>query len=141
MTSDLATPDTVISALYESRSNRILQQPDWDRFRSLFIPNAVFAQTGTDFYVWHNRESYVEEHEQYHGDFPSVEFSQVEVSRETDSVGDIAHIFSTYDQHVTDGEGTSSSSGVNSFHLVRDHKGEWRITSWHWTAELPHDQD
>ena len=41
---DLATIDAVIKALYESTRHTREHPQDWERFRSLFLPNAVLVQ-------------------------------------------------------------------------------------------------
>lgn len=133
MSSDLATVDAVASAYYESRPFRRGEQPDWERFRSLFLPSASIVQASHRpgyFYVWHDLDDYIAEHQALQQ--PTDELSQVERERNINQLGNIAHVFSTYDQLFTDNERTWSEPGVNSFHLVRDDKGQWRITSWHW---------
>ncbi len=132
MSHDRGTVDGVVSALYESRSHRRGGRPDWDRFRSLFIPSAQLVQLdprGGGDYVWNDLETYIAEHEDI--GLPPAEFHQVEIERRVDASGGIAHIFSRYRQYFEHEQRVSDSSGVNSFHLVRWEDG-WRITVWVW---------
>ncbi len=134
--SDLATVDAVISAYYEARPFRVGEHPDWDRFRSLFIPNASIVQAVREpgaFYVYGDIERYIGEYQATQK--PSDEFSQVELARVTNSFIDIAHVFSSYGQGRAADKGNWPIRGVNSFHFARDYEGDWRITSWHWCEE------
>src|SRR2546428_13882707 len=44
--SDVATMDSIVSALYDVISGPAGKKRDWDRFRSLFIPGARLVPTG-----------------------------------------------------------------------------------------------
>ena len=140
MSSDLATVDVVVSALYEAQRHTSEKPPDWDRFRMLFVPNALLVQTGSayGYYVYDDLEDYISEAEDLRSKHPLTEWLQVERVRDINRLGEIAHVFSTYDQRYFDGKRTTSTSGVNSFHLAMDNQGNWHITSWHWSAENPH---
>jgi hypothetical protein len=70
---------------------------------------------------------------------PPTEWLQV--VRDINRLGGIAHVFSAYDQRYFDGKRTTSTSGVNSFHLALDNLGNWHITSWRWSAGITRDQD
>lgn len=112
-----------------------------ERFRSLFVPNAVLVQAASNGYFIYEYgiEDYIEEAKYFRDKNPTAEWFETEVPRETHQLGDVAHVFSTYEFGGTDTDRTQR--GTNSFHLVKDDKDKWRITSWHWSAELPHVQD
>ena len=42
---DVKSPDAIVSAVYETVSRPAGEQPDWERFRSLFLPEARFIPT------------------------------------------------------------------------------------------------
>ena len=135
MPRDLATVDSVVSALYEARSQRMGGSPDWARFRSLFALGARLVQTDSDrgnYYVWGCVDDYVAEHDDAR--HPMLEFVQEEIARRTSSFGAIAHVFSSYEQHYANTLGTGTSRGVNSFHLSLSPAG-WRIEGWAWGEE------
>ena len=138
MDSDLATVDAVLSALYEAERHTREKPQDWDRFRSLFVPNAVLIQAASNGYFdyEHGIEDYIDEAKYFRDKDPSAEWYETEVARETHQLDDVAHVFSV---HVfgPDAERTQSKRYTNSFHLVKDDEGQWHITSWHWSAELP----
>jgi hypothetical protein len=143
MSSDLATVDAMVTALYEAERHTSEKPQDLDRFRTLFMPNALLVQTGREYgwYYVYDLEGYISEAEDLLSKHPLTEWLQVERVRDINQLGEIAHVFSTYDQRYFDGKRTTSSGGVNSFHLAMDNQGNWHITSWHWSAEIPHHQD
>ena len=139
MDSDLATVDAVIQALYESTRHTREHPQDWERFRSLFVPNAVLMQAASHGTYEYSMDSYIEEAQYFRDRDPTEEWYETEVARETHQLDDVAHVFSV---HVfgLDAERTQSKRYTNSFHLVKDDEDQWHITSWHWSAELPNDQ-
>jgi hypothetical protein len=139
MDSDLATVDAVIQALYESTRHTREHPQDWERFRSLFVPNAVLMQAASHGTYEYSMDSYIEEAQYFRDRDPTEEWYETEVARETHQLDDVAHVFSV---HVfgPDAERTQPKRYTNSFHLVKDDEGQWHITSWHWSAELPNDQ-
>jgi hypothetical protein len=148
--SDLATVDAVISALYESTRHTREKPQDWERFRSLFVPNAVLVQAASHGSYEYSIDSYIEEARYFRDRDPTEEWYETEVARETHQLGDVAHVFSV---HVfgPDAERPQVKRHTNSFHLVKideyQQRGasfhqstKWQITSWHWTKELPEGQ-
>ncbi len=79
MSRDLSAVDAVVSAYYESRPFLRGEQPDWERFRPLFISNALILQANRSpghFYIWHYLDDYIAEHQALQK--PTDELSQVE---------------------------------------------------------------
>jgi hypothetical protein len=150
MSNDLSTVNAVISALYESTRHTREKPQDWERFRSLFVPNALLVQAASHGSYEYGIEDYIEEAKYFRDKDPSAEWYEIENSRKTQQLGDTAHVLSTYEHGPATGR-AQPLRGTNSFHLVKIeeyqqrgtsfHKStKWQITSWHWTAELPHDQ-
>jgi hypothetical protein len=147
MSSDLATVDAVITALYESTHHTREKPQDWERFRSLFVPNAVLVQAASIGSYEYTVDSYVEEARYFRDRDPAEEWYETEVARETHQLGDVAHVFSV-SVFGPDAERPQAKRHTNSFHLVKTDEYQqhgtsfhrttaWRITSWHWSAELP----
>lgn len=145
---DLETVDSVISALYESTRHTKENPQDWDRFRTLFVPNAVLVQaaSNTYFIYEYGLEDYIAEAEYYRDRDPSAEWFQTEVARDIRQLDDTAHVFSIYSYGGTGTERTHPIRGTSSFHLVKEEshtfptgpvEHRWQITSWHWTADVP----
>ena len=122
VSSDLATVDAVVSALYEAQRHTSEKPRDWDRFRMMFVPNAPLVQAGSEHgYYLYDLEDYISEAEDLRSKHPPTEWLQV--VRDINRLGGIAHVFSAYDQRYFDGKRTTSTSGVNSFHLALDNLG------------------
>jgi hypothetical protein len=147
MANDLATVDAVISALYESTRHTREQPQDWNRFRSLFVPNAVLVQAASNGSFEYTIESYIEEAQYFRDRDPTQEWFETEVAREPHQLEDVAHVFSVY-VFGPSTEGTQPKRYTNSFHLVKideyQQRGtsfhqsmKWRITSWHWSTDVP----
>jgi hypothetical protein len=149
-TSDLVPVDAVIAALYESTRHTAEKPQDWERFCTLFVPNAVLVQAASLGAFEYSIDSYIEEAQYFRDRDPANEWYETEVARETHQLGDVAHIFSV---HIfgADAEQSQAKRYTNSFHLVKTddiqqrgttfHQStKWQITSWHWTAELPKHQ-
>src|SRR5688572_4543557 len=97
---DAATMDAIVAALYDVISGPAGQKRNWDRFRSLFVPGARLIPTGrrpTGEVVSRVRtpEEYIQ------GSQTILEqngFFEREISRRVEKFGNIAHIFSTYEE-------------------------------------------
>jgi hypothetical protein len=146
-TSDLATVEAVIAALYESTRYTAEKPQDWERFRSLFVPNAVLVQAASLGAFEYSIDCYISEAMHFRNEDPSAEWFETEVAWETHKLEDVAHVFSVC-VFGPSTEGTQPKRYTNSFHLVKideyEQRGtsfhrstKWQITSWHWTAELP----
>lgn len=132
---DVASPDAIIKALYDSISGPAGQPRDWDRFRSLLIPGARLIPSmrrtpgATTPVVW-SAEDYIA------GAGPGLEksgFFERELHRTTESFGSVLHAFSTYDSKRTP-DGQPFARGINSFQLYNDGTRWWVVTIF-WDAE------
>ena len=137
---DVESIDAIITAVYEVISGDAGVQRDWDRFRSLFLPQArlmpVSSQHGEN-----GRSSSVsaatpdEFIEGSNDFFVSEGFYEVEIGSVTEQYGDIAHRFSSYASFRTDDPDEEPfNRGINSFQLLYD--GErWWVLSIFWQHE------
>ena len=103
---DVQSVDAILAALYDVISGPAGQPRDWNRFRSLFIPDARLipvrhSKTGTGAdVVPYTPEQYQERAT------PLLEkgFFERGIHNTTESFGDIVHVFSTYEsRHTKDG--------------------------------------
>lgn len=131
---DVESPDAILAAVYDVISGPVGER-DWNRFRSLFIPEgrlaAVIESAGGNFGY---RVMTVEDYVRGAGDyFRKNAFYEREISRKTESFGQIMHVFSTYaSRKAPDSE--PFERGINSFQLFNDGK-RWWIVSIYWDAE------
>jgi len=131
---DVESPDAILAAVYDVISGPVGER-DWNRFRSLFIPEgrltAVIENAGGNLgYRVMAVEDYVRGAGEY---FRKNAFYEREISRKMESFGQIMHVFSTYASRKT-ADGEPFERGINSFQLFNDGK-RWWIVSIYWDAE------
>jgi hypothetical protein len=138
---DVASIDAILAAVYDAISGPAGEARDWDRFRSLFLPEARLVPTGrapdgtVRYRVW-TPEEYIET---AGGQLESGGFFEREAHRVEERFGNIAHAFSTYESFRTPEEieaGTPFMRGINSFQLLHDGR-RWWILQIYWQAETP----
>jgi hypothetical protein len=138
---DVASPDALVRAAYETVSRAPGKPFQWDRFRSLFLPGARMIpnteQTGGTF-TTHTVESFItwidDSWKRVGIGSPNDRgFAESHVAGITEQFGDIAHVLSTYEKHIW-GETQVRGRGINSFQMVRK-DGRWWITSLIWDEE------
>lgn len=134
---DVATPESIVAALYDVISGPKGQARDWARFRSLFAPGARMIPSGkrkdgtTGFrlitpeeYITQSGKMLLEEG-----------FREREIHRVEERFGSLVHVFSTY-EGMREGNPKPFVRGVNSIQLIHDGKRWWVLTVA-WTAETP----
>jgi hypothetical protein len=132
---DVSSPDAIIKAVYEVISGPAGQKRDWDRMRSLFVPNArlmpaVGRGAGAAVVVLS-----VDDYIRQAG--PSLErdgFFEVEIKRVAESYGNIMHLFSTYESRRKPDDAQPFARGINSFQLLKD-GDRWWVVSIYWQGE------
>lgn len=131
---DVASVDAIVTAVYESISGDAGVPRDWDRFRSLFTPNARLMQVATEHLENGRRNSVgnmspAEFAEGADGFFETDGFHEVEIGNVTETYGDIAHRFSSYASFRTDDPNEEPfNRGINSFQLLHDGERWWILT-------------
>jgi hypothetical protein len=134
--SDTESLDAIIRALYETVSGPAGEQRDTARMRSLFMPGAhlvrtFIAEDGTPQAKMMDVESYAEDTAAY---FRQHSFYEVEIARSTDSFGQIAHVFSTYEARNDPAEARPFKRGINSIQLFND-GNRWWVVNILWDNE------
>ena len=133
---DVASRDAIVAALYDSISGPAGDR-DWDRFRSLFIPEAqlIAAHKSKDGVLKckvMTVQGYVDGAGNY---FKEHAFYEREISRKLETFGNITHIFSTYESREA-ADGKPFERGINSIQLFND-GSRWWIVDVYWTGETP----
>lgn len=138
---DVKTIDAIITSLYDVISGPAGQTRNWNRMRSLFLPEGRLSATGQrPSGEVAKRIMTVEEYINTSG--PILEgngFFEKELHRSTEVYGHIAHCFSTYESRKTISDPQPFMRGINSIQLFNDGK-RWWILSVFWqseTKELP----
>jgi len=131
---DIASRDAIVAALYDSISGPAGDR-DWERFRSLFIPEAQLiaaykAKDGKLTYKAMTVQGYIDGSAKY---FKEHAFYEREISRKLETFGSITHIFSTYESRNA-ADGKPFERGINSIQLFND-GARWWIVDVYWTGE------
>lgn len=134
---DVESPDAIVSAVYEAISGPAGEERDWDRLRSLFLPEArlipTFRQEGEPPYLVVNVEGFIK---QYNERIGKKAFYEREIHAVTERFGDIAHVFSTYESRRSPDDAEPFQRGINSVQLWYDDDGDrWWIVNVTWHTE------
>ena len=132
---DVVTIDSTIAALYDVISGPAGRR-NWDRFRSLFVPGARLIATGVrPTGEVGSRVMTVEDYAQRNGPFFEKNgFFEREVARRTETFGNIAHLFSTYESRHAKDDPKPFQRGINSIQLMNDGQRWWVVTIF-WQGE------
>jgi len=139
---DVESIDAIMSTVYAVISGPATEERDWDRFRSLFLPEARLVPTGTrpDGVTVANVitvDGYVELGSRVFRDSPQFQgkgFYEVEAARRVERYGSIAHVWSTYESRLDPTE-DPFARGINSFQLF------WDGIRWHVLTIFWHQED
>lgn len=133
---DVASVDSIIAALYDVISGPVGAQRDWNRFYSLFTPNArmmpiIVHPDGTVTERWITLNEYRSHAEKR---LMEMGFFENEKARSTEQFGQLVHAFSTYEGRKGSPTAEPFTRGVNSIQVVNDGK-RWWIASIAWRGE------
>jgi hypothetical protein len=138
---DVSTVPALVRAIYDAISGPAGQTRDYDRFRSLFAPEARLLQVvhkpdgSRSLSMWTIEEFVAAQGPQ----LDKMDFYEREVANRTDQFGDIAHVLSTFESRKSSSDPKTLERGVNSMQLRHDGK-RWWCVSVLWTderADLP----
>jgi len=133
---DVASIDAIVAALYDVISGPAGAPRDWDRMRSLFAPDARMGAVATRPDGSHalramSPEDYIARNTKA---FATSGFFESELARTTETFGQIAHVFSTYEAKRARDDAKPFMRGINSIQLIHDGK-RWYVLSLIWRAE------
>ena len=133
---DVATPDTLVRAVYECISGAAGAPRDWDRFRYLHHPRAQSLRTvvnadGTTTAAVFDVEEYITNVAPF---FEVTDFFEIETDRRIEIFGSVAHIWSVYEARPAIGSEVLLKRGANSVQLCYEH-GRWWSFSTIWDNE------
>ena len=133
---DVGSIDAIVNAVYDVISGPAGKKRDWDRMRSLFIPGARLIPTGPRPNNSYGSRVLTVEDYVTRGSvlFEKEGFFEKEVARKSESFGQIAHIFSTYEARHSPDDEKPFMRGINSIQLMNDGKRWWIVTIF-WQGE------
>ena len=132
---DVASVDAIIDAMYDAISGPAGVR-DWDRLRSLATPSCRLTPIRQDsldapVHATMTVEEFVQETQDY---FEQNGFFENEVARKTESYGNVAHAFSTYELFHSLEDAAPFQRGINSVQLIYS-RGRWWVHSVTWQPE------
>jgi hypothetical protein len=134
---DVTTIDQIITAYYDTVSGEPGAKRDWNRFRSLFIPEArlIAAQAAgpNQPCIVLTTEQFINFNASY---FERGGYVEQDIHRIAERFGNAAHVFSTYEARRAEADPEPYSRGVNSMQLVHDGT-RWWIANVMWDFERP----
>nr|WP_290227304.1 hypothetical protein [Trichocoleus desertorum] len=131
---DVESVDSVVRALYEAISFGDGSQPDSNRLRSLFMPGAHLIHVKTDVIDTMDVETFISRLLQQIQAGILTEFVEAELARCTETFGNIAQVFSTFETRLVTDYRSSSARGIHSIQLMR-YGDRWWITNLLWDDE------
>jgi hypothetical protein len=136
---DVKSPEAILNAVYNVISGPKEQQRDWDRMRSLFIPDARLIPatssptTGHADAVVLTIDGYIARSQ---ARMTTAGFFERSIHNEIEQFGNIVQIWSTYESRHNANDPTPFARGINSFQLLKDGDRYWVVNIF-WDAETP----
>ncbi|MGB7599035.1 MAG: hypothetical protein WBM24_01920 [Candidatus Sulfotelmatobacter sp.] len=133
---DVKSMAAILHAIYDVISGPVGGQ-DWNRFRSVFLPQARFTEvsTGPDgskmVLTW-NVDEFIRDAGEV---FSKDPFYEKGIVNQPESFGNITQVFSSYESRRSP-TGKPFERGINSIQLLNDGK-RWWVVSILWDTERP----
>jgi hypothetical protein len=142
---DVDTVDHLVASLYEVISGAAGKPRDWDRFRSLFLPDGRLgvvrpealatkdapARTGDAVFL--TPDMYVQRDDPY---FKANGFFERSIANRLEVFGNLVHVWSTYESRHAEHDSRPFARGINSIQIVHA-QGRFWIASVLWDEERP----
>ncbi len=124
---DVATPDALVRALYETISGPVGQERDWTRFRNLWLPGAkiILASQkyhGKSAYESLSIEPFIQRVMTY---YQQEGFYEKELAGRMNQFGHIASYWSTFEVRKGSPAGTLYARGISSWQMIRRDDRWW----------------
>lgn len=135
---DVNSIDAIIKAFYTVPAGEKGEPRDWDRYASLFSPDArMIPARGDDkggaMAMFVTIGEYVDLNKSY---FEKGGFRDTEVSRKVEQFGHIAQVWSTFESRHSSTDAEPYIRGINSIQLLKD-GDRWWIVNVFWDFESP----
>ena len=143
--SDVDTVDHLVASLYDVISGPAGKPRDWNRFRSLFLPDGRLgvvrpetpatkdapARKGDAVFL--TPELYVQRDDPY---FKTHGFFERSIANRVEEFGNLVHVWSTYESRNAEQDSEPFTRGINSIQIVHA-QGRFWIASVLWDDERP----
>lgn len=133
---DVSSVNAIIAALYDVISGDAGVKRNWDRMRTLFVPEARMTATGQrPDGTRVKRSMSVEDYINNSGPYLEKNgFFEVEIGRAQHEYGNIVQVFSSYASRQKQSDANPFMRGINSIQLWND-GNRWWIISILWESE------
>ena len=143
--SDVDSVDHLLAALYDVISGPAGQPRDWDRFRSLFLPDGRLGAIRADAPATADKAArkgdvvlltpgmYVERDDPY---FKTHGFFERSIANRVEEFGNLVHVWSTYESRHAADDAKPFTRGINSIQMVHA-QGRYWLASVLWDDERP----
>ena len=144
-TSDVDTVEHLVAALYDVISGPQSKPRDWDRFRSLFLPDGRLGVIRPDApataseparksdAVLLTPDMYVERDDPY---FKTHGFFERSIANRVEEFGNLVHVWSTYESRHAADDSKPFTRGINSIQIIHA-QGRYWVASIMWDDERP----
>jgi hypothetical protein len=140
---DVRSPEAILNAVYSVISGGKGQPRDWDRMRSLFVPDArlipAVASSAANGGAAHSDaifltvDGYIE---RSGARLTSDGFFEHSIHNEIEQFGNIVQVWSTYESRHNLDDAKPFARGINSFQLLKDGDRYWVVNIF-WDSESP----
>jgi hypothetical protein len=140
---DVKSPEAILNAVYGVISGGKGQARDWDRMRSLFVPDArlipAVAASAANGGAAHSDaifltvDGYIE---RSGSRLTSDGFFEHSIHNEIEQFGNIVQVWSTYESRHNPEDAKPFARGINSFQLLKDGDRYWVVNIF-WDSESP----
>jgi len=132
---DVKSMDAILRAIYDVISGPAGDR-DWNRLRSIVLPEARFTQAiktpgGVTITSW-SVDEFIRDGHEY---FAKEAFYENAIVNRSMSYGNVTQVFSSYESRHSPGE-KPFQRGINSIQLLNDGK-RWWVVSILWDSERP----
>jgi len=140
---DVDTIDHLMAALYDVISGPAGQQRDWDRFRSLFLPDARMGVISPDQLAAADKparkgdaflftpDTYIERDDPV---FKTMSFVERTVANRIETFGNLTSVWSTYESRKAPSDTKPFERGINTLQIVHA-RGRYWIANIMWDDE------
>lgn len=136
---DVASVDAIMAAVYDVISGPKGQARDWDRMRSLFIPDALLIPARAIKDTPHadaiilTIDGYIERSS---NTMTTNGFFERGIHNDVEQFGNIVQVWSTYESRHNADDPKPFARGINSFQLLKDGDRYWVVNIF-WDSETP----
>jgi len=136
---DVRSVDAIVGALYGVISGAKGQPRDWDRFRSLFLPDGRLIPSRQDRDT-HRADALILTVDGYveraSHNMAAEGFYERGIHNEVEQFGSIVHVWSTYESRHAADDAKPFTRGINSIQLLKSGDRYW-VVEVLWDAESP----